>query len=125
MQVHAEVKQKADDRQAALAHRLALQYTILQEPALHNVRYSHALKARLFLPYPGHSVTCSLKAILTMRQSSAQAPLLLQEFTSLAILAYECGYDECTVKEEMSTSPLEVRPDCPLWTSGSAFSGIA
>lgn len=47
MQVHAEVKQKADDRQAALAHRLALQYTILQEPALHNVRYSHALKARL------------------------------------------------------------------------------
>ena len=60
-----------------------------------------------------------------MSQSSAQAPLLLQEFTSLAILAYECGYDECTVKEEMSTSPLEVCPDCPLWTSGSGFSGIA
>ena len=124
MQVRAEVRQKADDRQAALAHRLALQYTILQEPALHNVRYSHALKARLYF-IPRASNRLQLEGHSNMRQSSAQAPLLLQEFTSLAILAYECGYDECTVKEEMSTSPLEVCHDCPLWTSGKGFSGIA
>ena len=45
MQVRCEVQQMADDRQAAIAHRLALQYTILQEPAMYNVRYSQALKA--------------------------------------------------------------------------------
>ena len=45
VQAFSGLQQSADDRQAAIAHRLALQYTILQEPAMHNIRYSHALKA--------------------------------------------------------------------------------
>ncbi|CAL5225303.1 g8104 [Coccomyxa viridis] len=84
MKAFSVLQQSAGDRQAAIAHRLALQYTILQEPAMHNIRYSHALK----------------------------------DFTGLAILAYECGYDECTVKEEMASSPLEGlnHDECLLYT---------
>ncbi|CAK0735851.1 hypothetical protein CVIRNUC_000650 [Coccomyxa viridis] len=84
LKVLCELQQSMGGRQAAIAHRLALQYTILQEPAMHNIRYSAALK----------------------------------EFTSLAILAYECGYDEGTVKEEMASSPLEGldHDECLLYT---------
>lgn len=101
MQVHSELQQKADDRQAAIAHRLALQYTILQEPAMYNIRYSAALKAR----------QCNFSSSTFGSGEIADDVLTvpcMQEFTNLAILAYECGYDECTVKEEMATSPLEV-----------------
>ena len=35
-----------------------------------------------------------------------------QDFTDVAILAYECGYTEDTVKQEMQAAPLQVRRAC-------------
>ena len=66
VQVLSESQQSAGDRHAAIAHRLALQYTILQEPAMHNIRYSHALKA-------GSAHTC-LCFLLCSRKVESCAP---------------------------------------------------
>jgi hypothetical protein len=38
---------KLEDSHLILAHKLALQYQVLQEPAQHNIRYSIAMKVRL------------------------------------------------------------------------------
>ena len=37
-------QQKVEDAHLAIAHRLGLHYLILQSPAMHNIRYSAALR---------------------------------------------------------------------------------
>ena len=42
-QVWCQAQPEVEDAQLAIAHRLGLQYMILQRPAMHNVRYSAAM----------------------------------------------------------------------------------
>ena len=44
LQVKCLAQQKVEDAHLAIAHRLGLHYLILQSPAMHNIRYSAALR---------------------------------------------------------------------------------
>lgn len=44
MQIACHTEPRIEEAQVALAQRLALQYAVLQTPALYNVRYSAAMK---------------------------------------------------------------------------------
>ena len=100
MQVHCHAQPRLEDAQLAIAHRLGLQYMILQRPAMHNVRYSTAMTVcSMFLSQCSRgSMHCAC---------SRRAAACMQEFTNVAILAYECGYTEDTVKQEMLAAPLQ------------------
>ena len=83
-----------------LGSQLAESYTILQKPAKHNISFTKALEA-------GHSpFNTMMKAPVqtlqtTLPHAVSSAATFLQDFTDKAVLAYECGYSESLVREEM------------------------
>ena len=92
LQTYCLPDRRLEDSHSLLAHQLALQYTILQEPAQHNILYSTAMKASLHPCKSMHKLPIHAVAAPDM----ATPLLTFQDFTSLAILLYECGYTCCS-----------------------------
>jgi hypothetical protein len=111
VQVQCRAQPKLEDAQLAIAHRLGLQYMMLQRPAMHNIRYSAAMTVFALHYYAQQEDMQSVSA------SDGRAAGM-QEFTNVAILAYECGYTEDTVKQEMLAAPLQDvdLDECLLYT---------
>ena len=81
---------------AAIPLQLAEAYFALQNPATLNIRYSQAVKVHL----PQHNRNyCRLHAILIDNNSTLL--IILQQFVVAAVVAYECGYTEDTLRQEL------------------------
>ena len=105
---------KTETTEAALSRRLAEQYLVVQDPARHNTLYKTALKV-------GHCMTGAGAActglILSIRDTRDTCTRMLaggeQAFATSAILAYECGYSEDSLRGQLQQEVSQLTSSYP------------